>query len=189
MAEENGGFFSFGGESAGSGLIGGIIDVGTSFAASSKAFKRARQMYRNRYQWAAKDLEKAGLNRILALTKGPGPSAGVISPARTGGLAAAAQGAALLRAQLQQIKATTAKTIAEENLLRARVPAAGAKEEVMQWFFDQVRGLIGDKSKFSAQNLLSPEAKKAFGVKPRKEIPANRYIRIVPKGQKYKGEK
>ena len=171
--------------SSGSGLVGGIIDVGTGFAASSQAYKRARKMYRHRYQWAAEDLEKAGLNRILALTQGPGSPGTNVQQAKTGGLAEAARGAALLRSQLRQIDASTAKTLMETEIIKAGVPTARAKEDVLKWFFDQLRGLVSEGTS-SAKDLLSPEAKKAFGLSP-----AEKYgpIKIVPKGERFKGEK
>ncbi len=176
--------------SSGSGLIGGLIDVGTGFAASSQAYKRTRKMYRHRFQWAAEDLEKAGLNRILALTQGPGSPGSNVPQAQTrGGLADAAAKAALLRSQLRQIDASTAKTIAETAIIGAGVPTARAKEDVLQWFFNQLRGAIRGGTN-SAKDLLSPEARDAFGISP-KQSPAEKYgpIRVVPKGQKYRGEK
>lgn len=172
--------------SSGSGLIGGIIDIGAGFGAATKAFKRTRQMYRNRYQWTAKDLEAAGLNRVLALTQGPGASSGVSQPAQLrGGMSEAARGAALLRAQLAQISASTAKTLTETKLLEAGVPTAEAKEDVLQWFFNQLRSAVRGGTS-SAKDLLSPEARETFGMSPREKYGP---IKIVPKGEKYKGEK
>ncbi len=150
--------------SSGSGLIGGIIDIGAGFGASSKQYKRARKMYRHRYQWAAEDLEKAGLNRILALTQGPGgPGTNVPQANLRGGMAEAARGAALLQAQLRQINASTAKTVAETAHISAGVPTARAKEDAMGWFWNQVREIVRGGTN-SAKDMLSPEAKEFFNV-------------------------
>ncbi len=180
MAEDDsGGVFSGVTQgSAGSGLIGGILDSGLGFLASRRQYQRTKKMFKNRYQWTAADLEAAGLNRILALTKGPGAGSNV-AQANVQGIG---RGTALLAAQLQQIRATTAKTMTEERLLRAGVPTAEVKEETLRWFWHQARKLI----KSSAKDLLSPEAKEAFGMSP-----AEKYgpIKVVPKGQKYRGEK
>lgn len=163
--------------------------IGLGFVSSRKAYTRMKRMYRRRYQWTAQDLEKAGLNRILALTQGPG-QATAVPMARIGEPGAAKLSKLpgeleVIRAQLEQIRATTAKTRAEEQLLRAGVPTAEAKEGLMQWLYKQVQGAVG--SDFSAKSLLSDKAKKAFGMEPSESgRPA---IRIVPKGQKYRGEK
>ncbi len=167
--------------SSGAGLVGGILDAGLGFLSSRRQYQRTKKMFKHRYQWTASDLEKAGLNRILALTKGPGAGTN-IQQMGPGGLGAAARGSALLDAQLKQIAATTAKTISETAIIDAGVPTARAKEDVLQWMFNQARKMIGT----SAKNLLSDEAIGAFGLSPREKYGP---IRIVPKGQKYKGEK
>ncbi len=176
------------------GLIGGAVAGGVtsglqalmSAKAAKKAYRRMIRFYGQRHQLEAKDLEAAGLNRILSLTKGPGVATAV-PMARIPELSSVAESGrktSLLQAQLGQIRASTAKTVAEERLLRAGVPTAEAKEDVLQWFFGRMRKMIGEGAS-SAKGLLSPEAKSVFGLEQRHREP----IRIVPKGRKYKGEK
>lgn len=170
---------------AGVGAGGSLIDTGLGFLSAKIGYKRMKKMYKHRYQWAAQDLEAAGLNRILALTRGPG----VATQVPIGGqsrIGEGARGAMLVAAQLDQIRASTAKTVTEDKLLRAGVPTAEVKEDVMQWLFERARSLFGEEGRNSAKDLLSPEAKKAFGVQQKSARPP---IRIVPQGQKYKGEK
>lgn len=53
--------------------IGAAMDIantGLGLYQSSKAFRRAKEMYQHRYQWAVDDLRKAGLNPVLAATGG-----------------------------------------------------------------------------------------------------------------------
>lgn len=59
--------------------IGGLFDLGSaglagglSFASAKDAMDFQKKMFKNRYQWTADDMEKAGLNRILALSQGGG---------------------------------------------------------------------------------------------------------------------
>ena len=53
--------------------IGAAMDLtntGLGLYQSSKAYRRAKEMYQHRYQWAVDDLRKAGLNPIIAATGG-----------------------------------------------------------------------------------------------------------------------
>ena len=53
--------------------IGAAMDIantGLGLYKSSKAYRRAKQMYQHRYQWAVDDMRKAGLNPVLAATGG-----------------------------------------------------------------------------------------------------------------------
>ena len=139
MAEGEGGAFSgITQGSAGSGLIGGILDSGLGFLASRRQYQRTKKMFQNRYQWTASDLQKAGLNRILALTKGPGAGSNV-AQANVAGIG---RGTALMAAQIAQIRASTAKTVTEEALLRKSLPTAEVQEEVMRKLYGQGRKML-----------------------------------------------
>ncbi len=126
----------------------GAVDQILGFVSAKKAYKRTRKIFQNRYQWAAQDLEKAGLNRILALTKGPG-MATAMPMAKVGGMAEATRGGqriglekGLLEAQTRMTDAQTAlsqssavqvnqqtlKTHTENELLKTGLPAAQAQE-------------------------------------------------------------
>lgn len=120
----------------------GQIAAGIGFGrkAAKDARKHQIRMFRNRYQWAAQDLEAAGLNRILALTKGPG-QASAAPQAQTpsgGDVAGAGRVGGLLAAQLAQIKASTAKTVLEAKAIQAGLPRKQTQEKV----FDQVLGVV-----------------------------------------------
>ena len=47
-----------------------LANTGLGLYQSSKAYRRAKEMYQHRYQWAVDDLRKAGLNPVLAATGG-----------------------------------------------------------------------------------------------------------------------
>lgn len=47
-----------------------LTNTALGFYTSSKAYRRAKEMYQHRYQWAVDDMRKAGLNPILAGTNG-----------------------------------------------------------------------------------------------------------------------
>ncbi len=160
------------GAMAGGAAIGAGIEAtgqAIGMVLQKKAARKSRQhqirLMKMRHQWEASDLEAAGLNRILSVTgkaSGGGVSAPMANIQSPRGVAQAGIQGALLAAQLKQIQATTAKTIAEGQIVRAGVPTAEVKEGLLRWFYDQVRSSIGT----SARELLSPEAKKAFGMIP-----------------------
>lgn len=76
-----------------SGIAGGVMDMAIPFIqmresrdAQRRAIKAAIHMFQNRYQWTMNDMEKAGLNPILAYKSGVGGSGGMPGiPSFTGG--------------------------------------------------------------------------------------------------------
>lgn len=60
----------------GASLLGTGISAGTSFAMQEDAQDFAKTMAKKRIRWMAKDLEKAGFNRVLAATQATGGSGG-----------------------------------------------------------------------------------------------------------------
>lgn len=115
----------------GGDIAGAVISGAFNARSAKKQMQFQEEMSSTSYQRAAKDLEAAGLNRILALGNGAstpsGASASISAPA-LGSTATQASSAkstinlqkeqeTLLRAQTENTKASTAKTLAEiENL-------------------------------------------------------------------------
>lgn len=62
------------------GLLGGGLDFLGNKSLQNDAQSFSREMARNKYQWAADDLSKAGLNRILAFGAPGGMGAGAGTP-------------------------------------------------------------------------------------------------------------
>jgi len=84
---------------------------------TNQAWSRQKAVMTRRYQWMMTDMKKAGLNPILAYQQGPSGGAAVpqsSQPAvKTSDYVASGREAALLGAQLRNIEAQTAKTVAE----------------------------------------------------------------------------
>jgi hypothetical protein len=69
------GFWELGGLTAGSlgsSLIDKGVDYGLNYHAANRANQQAKEMYRKRWRWAVADMQKAGINPILAAKVGPG---------------------------------------------------------------------------------------------------------------------
>jgi len=171
------------GAAAAGAAAGGALGLG----GQALAFRYLKRVYKTRYQWTAQDLEKAGLNRILALTKGVG--AATATPAGAGPSVPGVQ-ALLAAAQLKAIQANTAKTVAETRMLDARGPTAEAKETLMKWLFDQVRSVVGDPGQYSAKQLLGLEGRRRLESKGPGDRPKVGVRRPVVRVHKWdKGEK
>lgn len=65
----------------GTAVAGGGIDFFSAKSLQDDAQSFTKDQWRNKHQWEASDLEKAGLNRILSLTKGGSPTGGGIASA------------------------------------------------------------------------------------------------------------
>lgn len=66
------------------GGAGGILGAHTSAFGAERQMKFQKKVLKNRYQWAVKDLRKAGMNPILAVTGGGGLAGGT-APGASGG--------------------------------------------------------------------------------------------------------
>lgn len=65
------------------GATADLANTGLGLYQSSKAYRRAKEMYQHRYQWAVDDMRKAGLNPVLAATGG-GVSTGGLNAGQVG---------------------------------------------------------------------------------------------------------
>lgn len=103
----------------------GIFDalIGAGSAAQAQQFNRTN--YKHRYQWTAEDMEKAGLNRILAASQGGGQ--GPPAPMAQGG---GGSSDILTALQAKLTNAQTRKTNAEATLAEKDIPLAELKNEM-----------------------------------------------------------
>ena len=125
----------FGGGAGSGGMFGGLFGMlgdltqqglGNIFAKSEakKARQFQREIYTNRYQWTVRDLEKAGLNPILAVTGGgmsgniPGVAAARPSSAKSS-LGDNLIRGGLMAAQKEQLKSSAAAAKAQERFYDA----------------------------------------------------------------------
>lgn len=152
-------------------LLGGGLDLAGGLFSNAKNIDLSREQMRfqermasTQYQRAAQDLEKAGLNRILALgspAAAPAgarpnitnPSAGLASSAKNLGLLQAQQ--KLLDEQAGQAKALKEKTIQEHDNLEQTEVTLRANAEM-----DQMRAKIARENPtlFMLQQFSSPTA-------------------------------
>lgn len=124
----------------GSGLIGGILDafIGPVMAneqfqrnkyVANRQMKAAQFVAENQPKWAVQGLINAGLNPILAATKGVAPAQFVPSPkvgiAETGSMARALEGGVSSARQLRMLN--TQARILEENLKTAKNEADASR--------------------------------------------------------------
>ena len=108
------------------GAAGGALDIASGIAgmfSARRQNKMAVHNYKHRYQWAMKDMEKAGLNPVLAFASGQGagniggPSAG-ITPTNASGQSASRAAGKLAGAQLENVQADIRQKDALTNKYR-----------------------------------------------------------------------
>lgn len=137
-------------------------EFGLNFASAKMAQDFAEKMYKHRFQWMMGDMKKAGLNPMLAYREaGPGtPTAsGGFAPVSAPNMGATARQAMLEMQSLQKLKADTAKSAAEAEIIQKQVPRAEMETEMwerakvvfdrfMQWLDSGKPGeLMGETAK------------------------------------------
>jgi hypothetical protein len=116
---------------------------------SQKQMDFQERMSSTAYQRAAKDLEAAGLNRILAIGSPSSSPAGSQAPVQDEA-AAAIQGA-LAQAQIKNVNAATAKARAEEKAVLQNINTKKPVEDIAQ----TVQNVTGDIKKSSSSAYQS----------------------------------
>lgn len=156
-------------------ISGGLAIAGDSLGASSardyssKQAKRARAhdiyMANNRYQFAAKDLEKAGLNRVLALgspagsSGSPSPQAQPVAFGSKGIQAASAKSAIELQdMQKGLLAAQTRKTGAEADLAEFTKGLAADAQPYLDSMIDRIKEGIGTNARDLTPQSLGQKA-------------------------------
>lgn len=87
-------------DGVGGAAAGSIIDAGASFGSQAWSQDFAKEMYKHRYQWAVKDMRKAGLNPVLA--SGMNPATPSAPPGR--GLSGTAQAITSAKVGKEQVE-------------------------------------------------------------------------------------
>lgn len=130
------------------GIVGGAVIGGLgSFFGGQSAQSAARENYKHRYQWQVKDMQKAGLNPMLAFQQGaPVPQTPNLPDIGGSAMQGASVGAnsamaiksqkAMLGAQVQQVQSQTAannaqaaKTAVEAKILSNQEPFSAQSAE------------------------------------------------------------
>lgn len=164
--------------------VGGQMDANDSnreaaWTAGQQNLQSAREqmafqerMSNSSYQRAVEDLNKAGLNQILATPNGASSPAGAMGQVSASHSENVAEGAAGTAMQAMQLKLATAKQASEVGLLEAQRKKTDTETQVMQ------KGIPEAELKNDLYDIARPwvkKAKDAITTTPPKNIRLRRY--------------
>lgn len=144
------------------GIAGGILGAAGSIFSGKQSADYAEESYKHRYQWMVKDLRKAGLNPMLAVSQGPGsppqpdfPNAG--EAAATGAKAGSA--VALARLEAQNIEAATDLARHQGNKAAAEGKAQEMTNLMMEAnpLYQSAKSTLGEKGEVTGPSALATD--------------------------------
>lgn len=172
---------SMAGNMAWGALAQGVTDIGQAFV--NDRFRRkqnrfAESMAMNKYQWAARDLERAGLNRILAITQpqATGTTPGPVPPNFKGGYAQAAAAAMQARVASELLEAQKQTQQATAKKVSAEATTAANTAKASSWLDEQAHHLtntMANQSLQSAENVSIADYNKQLLVKELQRVDAD----------------
>jgi hypothetical protein len=118
------------------GAAGDLANTALGLFQTHKAYRRAKDMYQHRYQWAVDDMRKAGLNPVLAASGGVstgGLNAGQVGDTGNFGSNAvaaykASQESDLIKSQIEANQNSAAKDFSLMNLYNDQAGLTRAQE-------------------------------------------------------------
>jgi len=159
----------------GAAMLGAAaIGAAGSLFSSSQSARAAESNYKHRYQWQVKDLKKAGLNPMLAVSQGapnvPQPQFENVGEGALKGASAAAA-ARVASAQAKNLEADTnlKGTAAALNLSQVResairagiseasLPYAGASARENYWILAHTARKVGNEAEQISENIKITE--------------------------------
>lgn len=162
------GWAALGASAVGGGMSisGGIGEALGAAHAATRATRRARQAFQNRYKWTMQDMRNAGLNPILAAEVGGGSAAHVAQSAFPNimeGAAHAAREFPAKKAELLLMAAERDKKVAEKQLADAQTVREGAStaREISQTSLNDTSRRAVDLRMAADAELVSANVKSA----------------------------
>lgn len=139
------------------------VNSAVSYFSAERQMDFQAKMSGTAYRRSMSDMRAAGLNPILAYSKGgastPG-GAGFTASDLAGSVSSAMQ-ARRAKAEIQNIKANTRKTDVEGTLLKVREPGARVKENMLEDLWREIQEGYGSaKSYFRGLNQRAKKFKK-----------------------------
>lgn len=144
------------------GIAGGILGAAGSIFSGKQSADYAERSYKHRYQWMVKDLQKAGLNPMLAVSQGPGSPPQPDFPNVGEGAVKGAQAgsaAALARLQAQNIEASTDLARHQGN----KAAAEGKAQEMLNLIqeanpvYQSAKSTLGAKGEVTGPSALATD--------------------------------